>query len=143
MSGFKEGNCYQVHADAIVALGFGVTPHNESLNTLLEAGVAKPENIVLVHGIVTGCGSYVKGRRYGHAWLEILDIGGDDFVLDLTVDRFLPKSLYYGVGNIDPDETVSYDGKTANIKMLKHRHYGPWDLDISKTDEEEIRNEYF
>ena len=78
----------------------------------------------LVHGMVDGQGA-LKGLRFGHAWVEY---GGK--VLDHSNGKKheLPKQLYYSMGNVKPSECKYYTPRETTRKMMKHRHWGPWDM---------------
>jgi hypothetical protein len=88
------------------------------------------DRIFLVHGEVAGQGP-LEGLRYGHAWIE-----HGDTVIDQSNggNRRLPKSVYYSMGRIVPEfppfkpNIHRYTPEQARKKVLKHKHYGPWDL---------------
>lgn len=100
----KGGDCFQVAAN--LATDFG------------------SENLVLVHGIVTGQGP-IEGIQYSHAWVE-----DGDQVIDKSNGRDikLDKHLYYFVGRIE--YTVRYTSDEAREMLLKTENYGPWDEKI-------------
>jgi len=81
-------------------------------------------DVKLVHGMVSGQGQ-LEGNRFGHCWVEV-----KDKVLDHSNDKEqeLPKQLYYIMGRIDPKECHYYTPREASGKMLKHEHWGPWDM---------------
>lgn len=83
--------------------------------------------IRLVHALVSGQGA-AKGQRLHHAWNEI-----GDAVLDQSNGRniVMRKDQYYKLGNVKQvkGQYASYSDKEALAKMLKHQHWGPWDLD--------------
>ena len=78
----------------------------------------------LVHGMVSGQGA-LEGKRFGHCWVEY-----KDKVLDHSNDKEqeLPKDIYYLLGRIDPNECHYYTPRESSGKMLKHEHWGPWDM---------------
>ena len=79
----------------------------------------------LVHGEVSGQGA-MEGTTFGHAW--VLD---GDTVIDKSNGRDLrvPKVVYYALGGIDRiDNLHVYSREQALDRMLKHKHFGPWDL---------------
>ena len=78
----------------------------------------------LVHGMVHGQGP-LNGLKFGHAWVEV---GGKVLDYSNNQKRSLPKKVYYILGAIDPAECHYYSGTEAAKKMLKHKHWGPWDM---------------
>jgi hypothetical protein len=79
----------------------------------------------LVHGEVSGQGA-MEGTTFGHAW--VLD---GDTVIDKSNGRDLriPKVVYYALGGIDRiDNLHVYTREQALDRMLKLKHFGPWDL---------------
>ena len=86
------------------------------------------EDLLLVHGEVTGQGD-LSGVNYGHAWIED---GGT--VIDVSNGRNLriPKALYYALGQIKHNNNLhKYTPSEFRKKLLKHEHWGPWDLRTS------------
>lgn len=88
------------------------------------------EGIFLVHGEVEGQGP-LAGIRFGHAWIE----QGEECI-EVSMGRFevLPKFLYYALGQIhghfppwEPN-IHRYTPEEAVKKILKYKHWGPWDL---------------
>ena len=80
------------------------------------------QNLILVHGIVSGQGE-IAGVRYGHAWVE----NGEE-VIDVAGGRELrvPKIIYYAIGNID--NTFRYTPEEMREKLIESETWGPWDL---------------
>jgi hypothetical protein len=80
-------------------------------------------HLVLVHGEVTGQGP-IEGLKYGHAWIED---GGT--VIDVSMGRNIrmPKREYYSIGRIGKN-VHRYTAEQFRKKVLKHEHWGPWDL---------------
>lgn len=80
----------------------------------------------LVHAYVNG-GGKLKGIRHPHAWVEIGDV-----VLDHSggKKRVIRSDVYHAIGGVrkEPGEYASYSAEEAYKKLLKHRHWGPWDL---------------
>lgn len=93
---------------------------------LFERCLSDPDcGILLVHGEVAGQGP-LEGVTFGHAWV----LGGDT-VIDLSNGRnlSLPRAVYYALGSIDRlDNLHTYTWEEARKKMLRFRHFGPWDL---------------
>lgn len=114
------------------------------------------ELIKLVHGIPYGTGGDAKGKRFGHAWVEVTEPIDDNFEETLanlperqratarammmddqfrtTVYDFsngnsheLPRPLYYGLGNIDPEDARYYTFREMTAMVSKFQHYGPWE----------------
>ncbi len=83
----------------------------------------------LVHGIVTGQGP-IAGLEYGHAWLEITDASGIEWVFDPTRKDVYPKAFYYLAGNIS--FTQRYSVAEAFAMADETMNYGPWDSYIQK-----------
>ena len=78
----------------------------------------------LVHGMVEGQGS-LKGLKFGHAWVEY---GGKCLDHSNGKKQEIPKTVYYAVGNIMPQQCKYYAPRETTRKMMKHRHWGPWDM---------------
>jgi len=85
-------------------------------------------NLRLVHGEVTGQGP-LEGVNYGHAWVE-----DGNTVIDMSNGRAvrMPKAAYYALGNIEANDNMhKYTASEFRRKVLKHEHWGPWDLRTS------------
>ena len=82
-----------------------------------------------VHAYVYGQGK-LKGRRFPHAWNEQGDVVLDNSNGNNIIMR---KEQYYALGGVvqESGAYVTYDKDDCLIKMLKHSHYGPWDLNDS------------
>jgi hypothetical protein len=82
-----------------------------------------------IHAYVYGQGE-LKGRRFPHAWNEQGDVVFDNSNGNNIVMR---KEQYYALGGVvqESGAYVTYDKDDCLIKMLKHSHYGPWDLNDS------------
>ena len=82
-----------------------------------------------VHAYVYGQGD-LKGRRFPHAWNEQGDVVFDNSNGNNIVMR---KEQYYALGGVvqESGAYATYDKEDCLIKMLKHSHYGPWDLNDS------------
>ena len=105
------GNRYQLAAEWVV-LG-------ELSAAGLEAGAL--EGAELVQGYPTlQCFPFAK---YGHAWVE-----AGEMVYDATHVPVLemPKSVYYSLGHIDPEDSRRYSAREARGLMSTTGHYGPW-----------------
>lgn len=110
-------------------------------------------DLVLVHAEVKGQGQ-IEGLFFGHAWVE-----DGDTVIDVSNGRNIrmPKPLYYALGGLYhkpmPRGGVKQSGRKGEpvfdlpyrrepnwhryteeemaINMVRHKHYGPWDLKTS------------
>ncbi len=82
-----------------------------------------------IHAYVYGQGD-LKGRRFPHAWNEQGDVVFDNSNGNNIVMR---KEQYYALGGVvqESGAYATYDKDDCLIKMLKHSHYGPWDLNDS------------
>jgi hypothetical protein len=60
--------------------------------------------------------------RYGHAWVER---GG--YVFDPSVGVTMPTDAYYALGKITEDEMYRYTAAEARLKLVEHKHWGPWE----------------
>jgi len=83
----------------------------------------------LVHAFVYGQGP-LKGRRFEHAWNEQGSTCLDNSNGQTTL---MAKKQYYklaGVVKKAPQGVAyaSYDSTQGLVNMLKHKHWGPWDL---------------
>ena len=84
----------------------------------------------VVHALVYGQGK-LKGRRFGHAWCE-----KGNMVIDKSNgnDIYMTRSAYYAIAGVrkkEPGAYVRYTSTQAMIKMIKNKHHGPWDLNLS------------
>ena len=86
----------------------------------------KIPGLKLVHAYVSGQGK-LEGQRFPHAWNEVGDV-----VFDNSNGRniILRKEQYYDIGKIveKPGEYAVYNDIDAKKKMVRNKHYGPWDL---------------
>ena len=82
--------------------------------------MAHPSTCKLVHGRPIRAVS--PFCQFGHAWIE-----SGETVYDAASGRFIPKSVYYRAGQIDPSLCVSYTWPQARKLALKHGHCGPWE----------------
>ena len=103
---YKGGNCY-----------------SSAFHTMSQLG----KHGILVHAIVSGQG-VLTGKRFDHAWTEI-----NDTVIDHNI--VMSKANYYALGkvNTDPREYKRYTYDEMVDKAVDTGTYGPWDLDLSKT----------
>jgi 5'(3')-deoxyribonucleotidase len=83
----------------------------------------------MIHAYVYGQGE-LKGRRFPHAWVEQGDVVLDNSNGNSIVMR---KDQYYPLGGIvqESGAYATYVKEDCLIKMLKHSHWGPWDLNDS------------
>lgn len=81
---------------------------------------------VIVQAEVRGQGP-LEGKTFGHSWV----VDENNYVIDRSNGRnlYLPKPLYYSVGGVYAlDNIYQYTWREAMIQMVRHRHYGPWEL---------------
>jgi len=99
-----KGDCYEVAANFLL---------DNPLDT----------DTKLCHGTAFGRGGDAKGKRYGHAWIEIAQ---GNVVLDYSNGNnaavYAPR--YYEIGQIK--DVVRYTLKEARQMLCDHEHYGPW-----------------
>ncbi len=88
--------------------------------------VVDDESLTLVHAFVYGQGP-MEGRRFEHAWNEKGSTCIDNSNGQKTK---LPKKLYYKLAGVvkTAGAYASYDSTEGLVNMLKHHHWGPWDL---------------
>ena len=91
--------------------------------------IIEDESLTLVHAFVYGQGP-MKGRRFEHAWNEQGPLCIDNSNGQTTL---MPKKQYYKLAGVvkKADHGVayaSYDSTQGLVNMLKHKHWGPWDL---------------
>lgn len=111
-----RGNCYEYAATAL--LGFGRAGAEEDNDKLEAFG----EQLVLVHGYPTLSSGDQEGEQYGHAWIEI----GGRLVWDPVVDQFLPRDLYYWVGQVNEEECMLYPASVVDDRLDDEDTWGPW-----------------
>jgi len=88
----------------------------------------------MVHAFVRGEGE-LEGRRFGHAFNMLGDLVFDNSNGNKVMMR---KEKYFDQGGIDPKERgayVEYNAEDSLLKMAKHHHWGPWDLNVSLEEE--------
>lgn len=109
----RGGNCFEVAGNAMI--------HSDM------------PGLKLVHAYVSGQGR-LEGKRFLHAWNEMGDVVIDKSNGNNIVMR---KEQYYDLGKVStaPGEYATYDSKQAIDKMVETKHYGPWDLDETKTQD--------
>ena len=88
-------------------------------DALKKAG-ARNHEILLVHGYPTVSAGKNKGKKMGHAWVEV----GGDLVVDH--ERIVPAGLYYSTGRIDPKHASKYTREESMRHAMKLRTYGPF-----------------
>ena len=69
----------------------------------------------------------MKGRRFEHAWNEKGNTVIDNSNGQKTV---MNKKQYYKLAGVvkKAGAYASYDSTQGLVNMLKHHHWGPWDL---------------
>jgi hypothetical protein len=105
---------------------------NSAYEYMVENGPSN-KNLKLVHSIVSGQGK-LSGKRYTHAWCE-----DDNNVIDTSNGNNFQviKMLYYGIGNVNPNQGKYYDYNETLRMSLKYGNKGPWEI------ENKVYNEKF
>jgi 5'(3')-deoxyribonucleotidase len=88
----------------------------------------------MVHALVRGEGK-LEGRRFGHAFHRLGDVIFDNSNGNKIMTR---KENYFKQGSINPNEKgayVEYNKEQSLLNIVKHGHWGPWDLDESLMEE--------
>ncbi len=88
------------------------------------------DEVKVVHGLVVGTSGHVEGYTYGHAWVEWRGLVAD-FSQSLDDPIIVPAGLYYEIGQIEPNTTVTYTLTEARRQAMDHGHYGPWDDELN------------
>tara|TARA_R110000737_G_scaffold224319_3_gene239307 strand:+ start:60 stop:521 length:462 start_codon:yes stop_codon:yes gene_type:complete len=114
----KMGDCFEVAANAMMDFR---KEENSSLR--------------MVHAYVQGQGS-LEGRRFAHGFNLI----SNDVVMDNSNGNeiVMRRKQYYELGKINPKEKGAYKEYTKKetlAALVKHKHYGPWDLKDSLDEE--------
>ena len=81
----------------------------------------------MVHALVRGEGK-LTGRRFAHAFNRLGNVIFDNSNGNKIMMR---EENYFKQGGIDPNEKgayVEYDREQSLLKLAKHHHWGPWDL---------------
>ena len=88
--------------------------------------VIEDESLTLVHAYVYGQGP-LEGRRFEHAWNEQGPLCIDNSNGQTTL---MAKKQYYKLAGVvkTAGAYASYDSTEGLVNMLKHHHWGPWDL---------------
>ena len=94
--------------------------------------IIEDEGLKLVHAYVYGQGP-MKGRRFEHAWNEKGSTVLDNSNGQKTV---MKKKQYYKLAGVvvKADHGVAYRSYTSTeglVNMLKHHHWGHWDISPS------------
>ncbi len=113
----EKGECYYDNGRKFLELA------KKSKNELL--------SFVLVHGIAK---NQIDGKDMGHCWIEVTFTMGDisqTTCLDFSLGHghSLTKETYYFIGGIKPERCKYYNLKEVGEMMLKHDHWGHWELD--------------
>lgn len=84
-----------------------------------------PGKVRVVHGLPTGQGFENLGRRYWHAWVEVV-AHGVPTVIDISNDKrlVLPRDRYYEVGEVKL--VFRYTLEQLRRLSTKHGTWGPW-----------------
>jgi hypothetical protein len=99
-----SGDCYRAN-------GRYATSHMEN------------DKLRLVHGVGI---LQTDGKPFGHCWIEdgsrCIDVSNGN-------DINFPKQLYYGLlkAPVKGTKLYKYTGEEVAIKMLKNKHWGPWE----------------
>jgi hypothetical protein len=85
----------------------------------------KNKDLKLVHGMVAGQGK-LFGYRFSHAWCE-----DNDYVYDNANGQKgkIIKMLYYGIGDINPNDCKYYTYDNILRHSSEHLHKGPWEME--------------
>ena len=88
--------------------------------------IIEDESLTLVHAYVYGQGP-LEGRRFEHAWNEQGPLCIDNSNGQKTV---MNKKQYYKLAGVVKERGAyaTYDQEKALGNMLRHHHWGPWDL---------------
>lgn len=81
-----------------------------------------PRDVCLVHGEPLGIGGAARGKRYGHAWVEV---GGMVYDLTVSATPFM-RQPYYALGSIKEWEVRRYTAMEAKEALDGYQHWGPW-----------------
>ena len=115
-------------ADRILEAAMGDCFEANGKFFMSEALFGADSSMRLVHGEVTGQGA-LEGVNYGHCWIED---GGS--VIDVSNGRNIKMSKddYYERGSIATNNNMhKYGPRDFQKKILKHEHWGPWNLKTS------------
>ncbi len=102
----KLGNCYEVAGNMII-------------------DSSKSEDMALAHGEAEGTHGEIKGKRFGHAWIEIAD---GKRVIDKSNenDVTMAAKTYYKIGKIT--KVARYTREQVRENILKYKHWGWWEV---------------
>lgn len=81
---------------------------------------------VLVHGYPRCTDEAHRGKKMGHAWLEVFRLGQTWCIDHSHPDRLMHQRIFYHVGQIDPAECKRYTVRRAAQLALRTGHTGPW-----------------
>jgi hypothetical protein len=103
---------------------------DSAYNYIINNG-SKNKNLKLVHSVVSGQGK-LSGKRYTHAWCE----DGDNVIDTSNGNNFqVFKMLYYGIGNVNPNQGKYYDYNETLRMSNKYGNKGPWEIENKVYDQ--------
>ena len=86
--------------------------------------IGKDDSYRLVHGVAI---LPKDGKPFGHCWIEK---GGKCIDKSNGKNLNIPKRVYLGIlqAPVKGTKLFKYTPEQVSINVLKHKHWGPWDL---------------
>lgn len=101
----SPGQCYQATYDLLLEL---------------------EDDAVLIHGYPRCTGDDHRGKKMGHAWIEVERLGQTWCIDHSRPDSLIHVRMYYAAGQIDPDECKRYTRRMAISLARRSGRAGPW-----------------
>jgi hypothetical protein len=105
----RTGNCYEASFNKLLALG--------------------DRDVFMVHGMPHGQGKIAQYGHYPHAWLEL-----GDLCWESRIEEWMPKALYYSLGQIS--FAVRYSMRDTLAMINERETFGPWPQELLDRDVE-------
>jgi hypothetical protein len=113
-----KGDCFSLALSLVAGYVHGDPVNNPDDQAPMPGGK-------VVHGLPIGRGPENMGKRYWHAWVEVV-INGVVTVMDYSNDQriTMPRDEYYRFGNIQ--QVWRYNAHQARAQFKKQQRCGPW-----------------
>lgn len=97
--------------------------YDATYRMLLEA---MPADAILVHGYPLCSDDEHRGKKMGHAWIEVERFGQVWCINYTKPDKLIHQRVFYHFGQIDPAECKRYTLRQAAANAVRYETAGPW-----------------